>query len=383
MIPLRLLLITNSLSVGGVETNLVALAQAFQRRGHRVTVAAARGPLCELLGEAIDYAEIPGDRLALWELWRAASEVGRLVREREIDVIHAFSPRATLICDLAKHQRIRANGDGHRWPLLISVPGGLQESPTEWPMTTYCRLLPITRADHILIISEEIRRAVRGLPGASSRMVELCHIGLDLQRFHPNGAPTRQHLRAELGWPPESRLIATIGACVPRKSHELFVRAAGLVVQEYPNARFLVIGEGRLRPELTALAKGLGLQDIVRFLGLRLDVPEIMANLDVYIKPGIVEGFIGITVLEAMAMAKPVIAFETEDVKVAIRHDETGLVVPRGDVSAMSRAILRVLTEPDLAEKFGRAGRRLVEQEFEVMRVAERLEQFYRGALAC
>ncbi|MBI4355034.1 MAG: glycosyltransferase [Candidatus Omnitrophica bacterium] len=381
MKPLRLLLITNSLEVGGVETNLVALAHGFRRRGHAVTVAAAPGPLRAALPSEIRYAAVPADGGLPWIWWRAAAGVARVLREAEIGVIHAFSPRATLIADLARWQLGGLNGHRVIRPLLVSVPGGLQESPAESAVVTYGRLWPLWGADRILAISQEIRKTVNRLPGLAARVTSLCHIGLDLSKFQAVAPETAVRLRQTWGWDAATPIIGTIGALAERKSHDLFLRTASLVHRRHPEARFVIVGEGPLRQRLTALAQELGLGEAVRFLGLRHDIPEILAALDLYIKPGIVEGFVGITVLEAMAMAKPVIAFETEDVKAAIRDGQTGLLVPCGDVAALAEATISLVEQPMLRQRYGQAGHRLVEAEFEVSRVTERLEQFYAEAL--
>jgi len=369
------------LDVGGVETNLVTLAQAFAARGHAVTVAAAPGPLQASLGPHVAYHAVSANGDTPWRLWRAASDVARLMQDQALEVVHAFSPRATLVGWLARSLAGRRNGL-RRGPLIVSVPGGLQESPAEPPWVTYSRLWPLWGADRVLAISQEIRHTLARLPGLPPRITSLCHIGLDLARFRPGRqTAAAQQLRAAWGWPSPTPLIGTIGACMSRKSHDLFLRAAGLVHGQRPEARFLIVGEGPLRPQLATLSHRLGLEGVVRFVGQREDIPAVLEALDCYIKPGVVEGFVGITVLEAMAMEKPVIAFETEDVKAAIRDGDTGVLVRRGDVLALSQAILRLLAEPLFARRLGRAGRQFVEEQFEASAVAARLERYYLEAL--
>ena len=98
-------------------------------------------------------------------------------------------------------------------------------------------------------------------------------------------------------------------------------------------------------------------------------------------KPGVVEGFIGITVLEALGLAKPVIAFDTEDVKMALIDGETGLLVPNGDVDQLADRILYLLRNPDIGERLGMAGQKLVSDQFDVGVLAQRLENFYQQVL--
>src|SRR6185503_10534514 len=150
--------------------------------------------------------------------------------------------------------------------------------------------------------------------------------------------------------------VSTIGALHARKSHELFIDAAATVVAAEPAARFLIVGEGELLGELERHAHRRGVHDRLVFTGRREDVARLLSATDVYVKPGVLEGFIGITVLEALGLSKPVVAFETEDVKLALTDGETGLIVPNGDVARLAEKILYLLGNPAVGSRLGQAG---------------------------
>jgi glycosyltransferase involved in cell wall biosynthesis len=188
-------------------------------------------------------------------------------------------------------------------------------------------------------------------------------------------------VRQEFGFPADASIISTIGALHPRKSHELFIEAAARVRAEEPRARFLIVGDGELRDELTALRNAHGLDSLLVLTGVREDVPRLLSATDVYVKPGIVEGFIGITVLEALGLAKPVVAFDTEDVKMALVDGETGLIVPNGDVQGLADRILYLLRNPEVGARLGQAGQQLVTERFDFGVLARRLEEFYQQVL--
>jgi glycosyltransferase involved in cell wall biosynthesis len=101
----------------------------------------------------------------------------------------------------------------------------------------------------------------------------------------------------------------------------------------------------------------------------------------VYVKPGVVEGFIGITVLEALVLGKPVVAFETEDVKLALSDGETGFIVPNGDVGRLAERILYLLHNPAVGSRLGEAGQKIVLERFDFGVLAGRLEEFYQRVL--
>ena len=211
-------------------------------------------------------------------------------------------------------------------------------------------------------------------------LVDFNFVGLDVEAFQPSQDDHRS-VRDEFGFPPDALVISTIGALHPRKSHELFVEAAALVSAQEPRARFLVIGEGELLAELDALTRGKGLTGRLVLTGVREDVARLLSATDVYVKPGVVEGFIGITVLEALGLAKPVVAFDTEDVKLALTDGETGLIVPNGDVARLADSIVHLLRNPDVGTRLGLAGQQVVLERFDFGVLARRLEEFYQGVL--
>jgi glycosyltransferase involved in cell wall biosynthesis len=108
----------------------------------------------------------------------------------------------------------------------------------------------------------------------------------------------------------------------------------------------------------------------------------LLSATDVYVKPGVLEGFIGITVLEALALGKPVVAFDTEDVKMVLADGETGLIVPNGDVPRLAEQIVYLLQNPSVGSRLGQAGQQVVLDRFDFGVLAHRLEEFYQGVLA-
>jgi len=187
-------------------------------------------------------------------------------------------------------------------------------------------------------------------------------------------------MRRSLGIAEEARVITTIGALHPRKSHHLFLEATVKVSREFPDLRALVVGEGLQEAELRRRAATLGIAGVVQFTGLRSDIPAILSATDVYVKPGIVEGFIGITVLEAMAARIPVVAFDTRDVRAAVVDGQTGLIVPREDTGALASAIMGLLRDPTRARALADRGYERVAERFSLRAVAAGLERAYRSA---
>jgi glycosyltransferase involved in cell wall biosynthesis len=385
-LAMRILLAAKTMGVGGLERIVVALARELQSRGHAVWVVSSGGNLvAELQRVGTTHVTAPLDITSPIGVAQSVRQIRRLIVEHRIDLVHSFSATASLAINLAL--RVRA-ANGLNDVRLVSSPMGLQNSPRELQVTTWLRNWFLALgAEQILVISPEIRRHLKGVGARDQVLVDFNFVGLDMEAFKP-AEPTElspDHpaaVRREFGFSPDALVVSTIGALHPRKSHELFIEAAATISAAEPRARFLVIGEGELLAELQGFARrAKGLAGRLVFTGVRDDIPRLLSATDVYVKPGVVEGFVGITVLEALALGKPVVAFETEDVKLALTDGETGLIVPNGDVASLAEQILYMLRNPSVGSRLGQAGQQLVLERFDFGVLAGRLEEFYQRVL--
>ncbi len=376
---MRILLAAKTMGVGGLERIVVALARELRGRGHDVWVVSSGGELVGELGRTgAQHVEAPLDLTSPLAVAQAARQIRRVIIDQRIDLVHSFSASASVAINLALRVR-SANGLGD--VRVVSSPMGLQNSPHELPVTTWLRNWFLALgAEQILVISPEIRRHLKRVGAREGTLVDFNFVGLDLESFQPSG-DDHQSVRREFGFASDALLISTIGALHPRKSHDLFIEAARIVSMAEPRACFLIIGDGELRAELEALSTERGLSGRLAFTGVRADVARLLAATDVYVKPGVVEGFIGITVLEALSLGKPVVAFDTEDVKLALTDGETGLIAANSDVSELAERILYLLHNPEVGNRLGQAGQQVVMERFDFGVLARRLEEFYQGVL--
>lgn len=383
---MRILLAAKTMGVGGLERIVVGLARELQGRGHQVWVVSSGGDLvADLVRAGAEHVEAPLEITSPIGVAQAARHIRRIIVDHHIDLVHSFSATASVAINLAL--RVRNTGrNGLGSVRIVSSPMGLQNSPRELGVTTWLRNWFLTLgAEQILVISPEIRRHLKRVGAREETLVDFNFVGLDVQTFMPTqGQPTaddRDSVRREFGFPSDAFVVSTIGALHPRKSHELFIEAATLVSAAEPRACFLIIGGGELRSELELLSRAKGLAGKLAFTGVRDDISRLLSATDVYVKPGVVEGFIGITVLEALGLAKPVVAFDTEDVKLALTDGQTGLIVPNGEVPMLADRIVYLLRNPDVGARLGEAGQQVVMERFDFGVLARRLEEFYQGVL--
>jgi glycosyltransferase involved in cell wall biosynthesis len=187
--------------------------------------------------------------------------------------------------------------------------------------------------------------------------------------------------------PTAVKRFGLIGRISPWKGQHIFLRAAEKVHQRYPETRFLIIGaplfgEEAYEAEIHKLTETLHLDEAVQFTGFCTDVPERIAALDVVVHASTSGEPFGQVIIEGMAAAKPVIATNGGGVPEIVEEGVTGLLVPMGDASAMSEAMIRLLNNPEEAAAMGRQGRKRVEEAFMIQRTAAEMRTVFESVLA-
>ncbi len=225
--------------------------------------------------------------------------------------------------------------------------------------------------DRYVAVSENMACVLR-VAMKSEGKVQVIHNGISLDR--PKTPSTG--LRAALSINFDQPLVLTVARLHPQKGLTYLLSAATCI----PEAMFLVAGEGPERGALEAESRRLGLSERVRFLGHREDVPALLMGCDVFVLPSLFEG-LPVSVLEAMGAGKPVVATAIRGTDEAVVHGETGFLVGAGDPLGLADAIRRLLADPGLAQRFGRAGRARIEQQFSSETMVDRVSEMYDEVL--
>ena len=371
---MRLLFVTQSLDVGGIETSLCRLTIDLTRRGHAVTVASRVGVLSEAVRSA--GGRTVALSLSLGSPLRVLRDILCLRRMvlNEADVVHVFAAKAAVLLWMATRSMPRS-----RRPLIVSSLMGLQASPEEPEWKKRLRAsLTLVGADLVVVTSPAIGEMIAGLRRTPRQKVEASVVGVDVpEALQPERVLA---LRSSLGLNRNDRVVVTIGRLDPGKSHELFIHCAAVVASRIPGIYFLVVGGGALESELKSLVETLGVADRVHLLGERIDATDLLSIADVCVRPGVVDGFVGVTVLEAQAQKVPVVSFDTLDVRPAVTDGVSGILVPPGDVDGLAEAIVRLLDKPDLAERIGLAGHSHFMKRYWIDSVVSNLLEIYASA---
>jgi glycosyltransferase involved in cell wall biosynthesis len=352
---------------GGQEIRIVLEMEGLLKRGHRLFLAAT--PPSQILKEAkargISAKAVPMNRLQ----WPASClALARLIRSEEIDIINTHSSADSWIASGAAYL------SGRR-PLLIRSRH--ISTPISDRMSS--RLVYDRLPDGIITTSEAIKADMIRKNRFDGEKITSIPTGIDLSRFDPlrHGSGLRE------AWavPPSAAVVGTIGVLRSWKGHAYFIQAARLVLQKRPETLFFIVGEGPGRPYLEKEIKEHQLEEKVRLVGHCREVERAFAALDLFVLASTGNEGVPQAVLQAFAMKKPVIATSVTGIIEVVKTGETGRLVPPKDSAALAEAILLHLDRPADGRAMAEAGRRLIEKEYYLDGMLDRVEQFYRQRL--
>jgi glycosyltransferase involved in cell wall biosynthesis len=289
------------------------------------------------------------------------------------DVIHTHMYRADVVGTKAA---IALEESGHRRPYVVSTVHSSRVRSAE-DRELIRRLTP--SMDQLIAVSRSIERKIAD-EHRTGAPVRLIYNGVDLDRYdHQEPCCT---LRDEYGMEPGSQIVGVVARLGPEKGHQTLIEAWPHVLRSVPDAYLLIVGEGSRRDFLEGLAATKKVAHRIVFTGRRDDIPAVTAALDVAVLPSWREAQ-GLSILEAMALSRPVVASDVGGIPEMIEDGVTGLLVPHDDPAALAAAIVRLLKDHAFADTVARAGHDLVHDRFCIELMVKAIEQIYdEGARA-
>ncbi len=358
----------------------------LQRHGYHVTTIASPGENAAFLRErGLPHIQVPmSRRMAPAADLRSLFRLYRVIKSEKFALVHTHTPKAGLLGQLAA----RLAGV----PIIVNTIHGFyfHENMGSVKRALYITTEKLAARCSSLIFSvnqEDIKTAHREGIGAPEKIKLLGPggIGIDVQRFNREtiSETTLAAKRAELGLSREARIIGFVGRLVLEKGIQELLQAVTLIKDRLPNLRVLIIGpiDSEKADALTpAIAAQYGLEVECVFTGMRQDIPELMALMDVFVLPSHREGF-PVSLMQASAMRLPCVVTDIRGCREAVKHGQNGLLVPFRDVQALADAILNVLSDPQKAYQMGEAGRRMALECFDEQLVFEHVRAEYARLL--
>ncbi|MGE5221286.1 MAG: glycosyltransferase family 4 protein [Omnitrophica WOR_2 bacterium] len=235
---------------------------------------------------------------------------------------------------------------------------------------------------HIIAVSDFVKKQWTAInPALQSKMV-MIHNGVDLSQFYPGVDVS--NLRKELGCKGTHSLIGVVGRISYRKGQHVFIKAIPPLIQKFPQARFIIVGDVFPDHELEydsliKMVSDYGLKDYVIISPYKENIAQVIAAIDILVLPSIMTEAFPTILLEAMASAKPVIATACGGAEEIVTNQEDGMIIPMNDPDSLSKAISFLLQNPDFAKNIGKAGRGKMEQEMTIQNFTQRLIDLYQS----
>ena len=375
--PVRILHLIESLVVGGAERVLVDIVTNIDKSKFKSIVCVYRdeNPLRDELEEA-GYPVIYLRKNLLTPLFPKflkpffllidsiifVIRLAKLMRDKNIQILHAHLFSAGL------------------WGRLAALLGGrpkiitTEHTTTDWEKslkkTVSNRLLnPIT--DRIVAVADTVGKTVIDVQKVVPGQVIIIPNGIKLDSFSAN--KTAKHKTILPGSKPR---IAIVSSLTPVKRHDLLFKALKVCVKRVPTISCCVIGDGPERAGLEQLARNLGIENFVFFLGNRNDVNELLRDVDIVVSTSDYEG-LPMNLLEAMAAGVPVVATDAGGSKDLVDSGKTGILVERGNVDAIANGICKIIENQDLSEQLKLNGYKIVEEHYSLDKIIKRWEKLY------
>lgn len=270
-------------------------------------------------------------------------------------------------------------GVGSKWfydiPVTITTLHGDPNRYQKWKLILLRFLL--RKTDKVICVSHAIRKECIKIFKLPFHKFVTIYNGVNLERFNPDQVVCEKiTTESEKG----NVIIGTVGRLFPFKGHQYLIRAMTLVLQQVTNVNLWIIGDGPLRQFLESLVAELGISEYVVFLGEHADIPQLILQMDIFVLPSLTEG-LPLTVLEALAMEKPVIASNVGGIPEFIEDSYSGILVEPRDSAGLAHVILKLLSNKEKAKELAANGRRLVSTHFSSEYIASQIAALYTNCL--
>lgn len=362
---MKVLLVTNHLNPGGVASHCITLGRELARRGHRVFLASGPGSWEKRVDQAgIERVPAPLDTSSEANpmLWSAIRSLDRWLEGQPVDIVHDQTRVSQVVAAILRRKRTFAR---------VSTCHGY------FKRRLFRRLFPLW-GDAVIAVSGAVRSHLLNDWKVSPDRVKLVLHGIDSPRPPSDGA--RPEARARWQAPRDGILIGGLGRLSPVKGYHVLLRALALLKDDSVPYRLALVGDGPAKESLKRLALSLGVSGKVDFSPPIHETQDFFAAVDIFCAPSLEEGF-GLSILEAQAAEKAVLATRVGGIPGIIEDGRTGLLVAPEDPGALADSIRRLAADASLRHSLGEAAREGVLERFPLARMIEGTEAVYREVM--
>ena len=359
------------MSWGGQTRLLFAIVKLLREKGHELYVATPPG---SELGKRVEEGKIATvinckfkKGFSPLSTFLDVLKLKKLIRTENIDIIHTHGSQDSWTAAFALYK-------------LKDRPKYVRTKHNIFPIrnTVFNRWLYRKSLDKIIVVAKSVARNLEDIGWWDQESIAIIPAEVDITRF--DDSISGEKVRAEFGIRPEVKVIGIVSRISPGKGHKYLIEAFSSLKHDKSNIELLICGAGKGQKELKKQAESLGVAEKVNFTGFREDVPEVLAAMDIFVLPSLSEG-VATSLLEAMAMRKPVIATSVGGIPDYLFDGRTGLLVPPKNSSAIATQLRRFLSDENFAKRLGNEGRDVIEKNFTPQQLVEKTLKVYREVI--
>ncbi len=369
MSKINLLYIINSLTLGGAEKQVVTLLNHLDKERYHVVVCCIRsgGPLEDEIRD--ENVEVIYLRMRLRYFFIAIYKLVRLMKKKNIQIVH------THLYTSSFWGRIAA------WIAGVPIVIATEHGRGLWKKGRHLMFERIANryTDMRIAVSEDVRQIRINREHTHPEKVMTIRNAINPDDFMVSDS-VRQGKRKELGIKDDELIVGTVARLDPDKGLHYLLEAAAHVAEAINDARFILVGDGELKQYLENYALKLGIADKVIFTGSRTDIAEFLSIMDVFVNSSIREG-IPVSLLEAMAAEKPVVATKVGGIPEVINDESVGILVPSENVMELTGAIIALLNNKALRVRMGLKARERIQSHFSANMQARQIMGIYEDLL--
>jgi glycosyltransferase involved in cell wall biosynthesis len=374
----NLLYVFDNMEFGGGERVFAQIINRLSGKKYSILVA------CLPTGEFIEKVKRSGVQVKSVDMRNRFNpgvilQLAGLMKRERVDIVHSQGARADFFA------RMAAKLAGA--PIVVStVPmpvEGFDVNPIRKLIYTVFNRFSERFVDRFMVVSDALEKMMIETHKIEPQRVVKIYNGIEIDDFciaDEEVVSRRLRFRKESSLGDDVPVIGVIGRLVWQKGFEYFIEAVPGVLKEKPEALFLIVGEGELKDELKAKSKKLRLENKIIFTGFMDDVKNVLASVDIFVIPSLLEG-LPMILLEAMAMKKPIVAASIDGIMEILENNFSGLLVPPRDTKALAEAITYMLTHKDKALQMGSAASKIVVERFGVDIMVQKVEGVYEELL--
>jgi len=361
---MRILFIANHLNVGGISSYLLTLGGGLKQKGHQVYLASGGGELEDKFiqaGVTLLKAPLktkneisPKIIFSFWKLRKAT-------RKFNIDLIHSHSRTTQVLGNLLGRSLAK--------PHIFSCHGFFKPRLSR-------RLFPCW-GQKVIAVSQQVKEHLICDFKLDAQKISVIHNGIDTKNFGDFSA--RDNMRAELGIPADF-LVGIIARLSEVKGHIYLIRAMPEVIKSFPNAKLLIVGQGKTKGALIKKTQDLGLESSIIFIPETKNTKYLLAAMDIFVMPSLQEG-LGLALMEAMAQGVAVVGCAVGGIKTLIQDKVNGLLAAPADAPALARAIITLLSDSVLRRVLGAKAREFIIANFSQEEMVDKTERVYQQSL--